>query len=101
VAAWIEGFLHGSGLILLHDERLLPLLEEWVTALHDEHFTAVLPLLRRSFSTFTPVERAKIAAQIGRRPGARADKVDEGWDLDETRARMPLPLVTQILGLNH
>jgi hypothetical protein len=34
-AAWIEGFLKGSGLLLLHDEALWRTLDEWLTARDD------------------------------------------------------------------
>src|SRR5207244_1781715 len=35
-AAWVAGFLQGSGLLLLHDELLWQVLDTWVTALPGE-----------------------------------------------------------------
>jgi hypothetical protein len=51
-AAWLEGFLSGSGLVLVHDPRLWQIVDAWVMQLAPERFTEVLPLLRRTFSTF-------------------------------------------------
>src|SRR5438270_9933397 len=49
-AAWIEGFLKGSGLVLLHDRALLALLDDWLAGLSADNFAALLPLVRRTFS---------------------------------------------------
>ncbi|MBD0693534.1 hypothetical protein BG452_41655, partial [Streptomyces sp. CBMA123] len=49
-AGWVEGFLAGGGALLLHDPRLLALLDEWLGGVSDEVFTDVLPLLRRTFA---------------------------------------------------
>src|SRR5262245_43735801 len=102
-AAWIEGFLKGSGLLLLHDETLWRTLDEWLTALPNDSFTALAPLLRRTFSTFTSPERRQIGerarrgvasvsrAAIGVQPSAE--------DFDQARAEAVLPLVAKLLGL--
>ncbi|HEX2533350.1 MAG TPA: DUF5682 family protein, partial [Chitinophagaceae bacterium] len=59
-AAWLEGFLKGSGTLLLLDEDLWSVLNGWVSTLEDADFTEVLPLLRRTFAQFTPPERHKL-----------------------------------------
>src|SRR5439155_420784 len=59
-AAWVEGFLKGSGLVLLHDQALLGVVDNWLTGLPADTFTTLVPLLRRTFSTFTPPERRQI-----------------------------------------
>jgi hypothetical protein len=102
-AAWLEGFLTGQGAVLIHDARLLPALETWVAALSADAFTAVLPLLRRTFATFSVPERAKIGSLIGRAPTgdatiSNARRDDGSLDLDETRVRAALPIVLQLLG---
>ena len=101
-AAWIEGFLKGSGLLLLHDEALWRTLDEWLTALPNDSFTALAPLLRRTFSTFTSPERRQIGerarrgapdasrAAIGAQPRAEA--------FDQARAETVLPLIAKLLG---
>jgi hypothetical protein len=102
-AAWIEGFLKGSGLLLLHDESLWRTLDEWVTALPNDSFTALAPLLRRTFSTFTSPERRQIGerarrgiASVGR---AAIGAQSHAEDFDQTRAEAVLPLVARLLGI--
>jgi Family of unknown function (DUF5682) len=56
-AAWVEGFNSGNAAALLHDDALCQMLHAWLGSLQTEHFVAVLPLLRRSFSLFAVGER--------------------------------------------
>jgi hypothetical protein len=102
-AAWIEGFLKGSGLLLLHDETLWRALDEWLTALPNGGFTALAPLLRRTFSTFTSPERRQIGerakrgmAGVSRAAIGARSRLD---DFDHTRAETVLPLAAKLLGL--
>jgi Family of unknown function (DUF5682) len=98
--AWIDGFLRRSGLILLHSEELWRILYEWVGSVKIEIFPQLLPLLRRTFSTFTAPERGQIGTLARRGGGARSTSSSIASDtLDEARARKVLPLVAQILGL--
>ncbi len=98
-AAWVEGFLAGGGLLLTHDAGLLALLDEWITALPRDEFTDVLPLLRRTFSTFEVGERRVLAEQIRRGTGVPAAATSEVSDLDEVRAAAALPVVATLLGI--
>lgn len=104
-AAWIEGFLKGSGLLLLHDETLWRTLDEWLTMLPADSFTALAPLLRRTFSTFTSPERRQIGerARRGMTGLSRAATGDQSRaeDFDQSRAEAVLPLVARLLGLNE
>ena len=59
-AYWFEGFLRSSGTILLLDDNLWNLMNNWITTILEENFTELLPVLRRTFSEFTQVERRKI-----------------------------------------
>jgi len=59
-AGWLEGFLAGSGLVLAHDKALLRLIDDWLAVLDSDRFEQVLPLLRRTFSTFSGPERRTI-----------------------------------------
>ena len=99
-AAWVDGFLRNSGLLLLHDEPLWHVLDEWVTALTADHFTTALPLLRRTFSTFQPAERRQMSSRVadGRKRSASLSVASDGFD--EERANQALPLLAQLLGLN-
>lgn len=101
-AAWIEGFLAGSGLLLVHDRSLWQPLDEWVRALSGEHFTEVLPLLRRTFSTFAGPERRQIGERVrGGDGSAETAGPAAPGDFDFERADAVLPLITRILGLEE
>ncbi|MFG1699371.1 DUF5682 family protein [Nonomuraea sp. NPDC049309] len=94
-AAWVEGFLAGGGLLLVHDPRLLGLVDEWLTGLSREQFTDVLPLLRRAFGAFAAPERRAVGERLraaGRDGGAGRD------DVDERRAALAVATVLSILG---
>ncbi|MCP2732612.1 DUF5682 family protein, partial [Limnofasciculus baicalensis] len=104
-AAWVEGFLKGSGLLLLHDGKLWQVLDSWVTQLNEDTFTTLLPLLRRTFSTFSLGERHQIGVQVRRGDTAQAGDMAE-IDLEcnaSDRHRHPpnlvLPILAQLLGL--
>lgn len=87
VAAWVEGFLQGSGLLLLHDDKLWQLLDQWVTTLPAEAFTAVLPLLRRTFATFPAPERRQMGERVrGRSASRRQTEKDEAIDSELAEA---------------
>jgi hypothetical protein len=100
-AGWAEGFLAGSGLLLVHDDKLLGLADGWLAGLTEDGFAAVLPALRRTFGGFAPPERRAIGEKAsrldgsGRAPAVVADPAD---DLDEERAAAPVAAVAAILG---
>lgn len=102
VAAWLDGFLRGSGLILLHNTVLLQTLDAWVKTLKDNVFVQLLPVLRRTFSTFAAPERRRIGEQIkagiNASDAAATDKIEEN-EFDQSRANQVLPLLAQLLGL--
>jgi hypothetical protein len=112
-AAWVEGFLAGSGLLLLHDDKLLALADGWLAGLSADAFTAVLPALRRTFGEFAPPERRAIgdkAARLdgtGRPPvmpaarGGQTSATPADDDLDEDRAAIAVRAVAAILGLHE
>ncbi|MGQ5578435.1 DUF5682 family protein [Streptomyces sp. ECR3.8] len=106
-AAWIEGFVGGSGggLLLVHDERLFGLVDRWLTAVPTEAFTDVLPLLRRTFSAYESGVRRTLGELVRRGPGRR-DRTDTaaagapgfGPGVDEARADAVLPVLRLLLG---
>jgi hypothetical protein len=90
--------LRESGLILLHDDILWGVLDEWVTTLPGEVFTELLPLLRRTFSTFSAFERRQLGERA-RRESAAPTRMFVTENFDTARAEAVLPLVMQLLGL--
>jgi hypothetical protein len=101
-AAWLEGFLKGSGMILLLDDTLWNILYNWMESLEDEVFTQLLPLLRRNFSTFPTAERRKIGekAKSGGGTIVRAKRSNEE-NFDHERAAKALEVVGKLVGLDR
>ncbi len=109
-ASWVEGFLRGSGLILLHDDALFGVIDRWILSLREEDFRALLPLLRRTFSTFAGPERRQIGERVRKtQPQQMGDEQPEPVaagegsdpaDIDEERADGVLPVLAQLLGLD-
>ncbi|MFJ3323668.1 DUF5682 family protein [Streptomyces griseus] len=108
-AAWIEGFAGGAsggGLLLVHDERLLGLLDAWLTGVPAGLFTDVLPLLRRTFSAYEPGVRRTLGELVRRGPapegarGADAGRAPGGFGpgLDAARADAVEPVLRLLLG---
>ncbi len=102
-AAWIEGFLAGGGLLLVHDTALLGTLDAWLAGLRPEEFVDVLPLLRRTFGGFQTAERRQLAHQLRRLDGAgsvtAARAATEWSDADLARATPAVATVARLLGL--
>ncbi len=94
-AAWVEGFLAGGGLLLVHDEALLRLLDDWLADIPTATFDDVLPLLRRTFGAFDAGERRAIGERLS---GARAGGAEGGLGFDPERADLVLPTLSALLG---
>jgi hypothetical protein len=82
-AAWLEGFLAGSGLLLAHDKAMLRLIDAWISELDGERFATVLPLLRRTFGTFAGPERRAIADQLPTIDSAQSADAASEEELDD------------------
>ncbi|MGD1865410.1 MAG: DUF5682 family protein [Phormidesmis sp.] len=97
-AAWVEGFLQGSGLLILLDDSIWQVLDDWVTGLTNDAFTALLPLLRRTFSNFPAPERRQMGERV-RLGSQQGQKTDIEENFDHSKATASLPLIAQLLGL--
>jgi hypothetical protein len=98
-AAWAEGFLSGSGLLLVHDRELLTVLDTWVATLAGPEFLDVLPLLRRAFGGFTGPERANIGSAVAQLRAGPPGAADGGAEpVGPGRAEAVLRTVAAILG---
>ncbi|MEU4193202.1 DUF5682 family protein [Kribbella sp. NPDC026611] len=98
-AGYVEGFLAGGGLLLVHDERLLAMVDSWLGTIPDDAFVEVLPLLRRTFGTFAVPERRSIGARAQVLADPTATVVADDNDLDTELAVTVLPVVAQLLGV--
>ena len=94
--AWVEGFLEGSGLVLLTNDELWQVLDGWLASIRAEDFMVLLPLLRRTFATFPAGERRQIGERAAR--GAVRTAADDGEDIDLERAAMVEPVLRALLG---
>jgi hypothetical protein len=110
-AGWIEGFLAGGGMLLVHDTRLLGLVDDWISSVPEEAFPDVLPLLRRTFSDFEAGVRRTIgerirsgAATAGADAPSSADASDRpgfAAALDPVRAEAARTTAALLLGLTE
>jgi hypothetical protein len=96
-AAWVDGFFADGALLLIHDPVLRGLLDDWVNSLDDGEFTDVLPLVRRTFGTFSPSERRAIAGRVATGEGQTASPEPEE-ELDLATVAPALATVALILG---
>jgi len=100
-AAWIEGFLAGDGLLLVHDERLLALVDGWLSGVPAEAFAEVLPLLRRTFSGYPAPQRRLVgerAARLGPGAGGRGVAAVAEESFDPERGALVTATVARLLG---
>lgn len=95
---WIEGFLRGSGLLLLRDRVLWQLLDDWLCGLAGEAFDEVLPLLRRAFAQFPWPERRQMwgLVRTGQSSAVPSALPSEDWDTQ--RIGKILPVLAAALG---
>jgi hypothetical protein len=84
-SAWLEGFLAGSGMVLVHDARLLSIIDGWVCGLTRDTFERVCPVARRTFSTFEAPER-RLIGQTLRSAVPAPGNTDHAGRANETRS---------------
>ncbi|GGZ52593.1 hypothetical protein GCM10010371_10070 [Streptomyces subrutilus] len=106
-AGWIEGFAgggSGGGTLLVHDDRLLGLIDTWLVGVAERAFTDVLPLLRRTFGAYEPGVRRTLGELVrrgpaGPGPSAAPGAAPEGFasELDPERADAVVDLVRLLL----
>lgn len=98
-SAWVEGFLSGSGAVLVHDETLLAIIDGWVCSLTPALFEQVCPIARRTFSTFAKPERRLIGESLKRGGGVVQRPASEGEaEYDPARGHLVDPVLRLILG---
>lgn len=99
-AAWLDGFLAGDAVLLLHDPDVFGVIDGWLSGLDEEGFDDLLPLVRRTFARFEPVERRHIGELVSAGPGGGARRASEGDDgIDPVRAAPAVARLAQLMGL--
>ncbi|MFJ4780366.1 DUF5682 family protein [Streptomyces sp. NPDC088762] len=106
-AGWIDGFAgggSGGGTLLVHDDRLLGLIDSWLVGVPERAFTDVLPLLRRTFGAYEPGVKRTLGELVRRGPSGTAaatagGAAPEGFapELDPARADAVVELVRLLL----
>lgn len=96
-AGWVEGFLTGDALLLLHDRALLRVLDEWVAGVPEAIFDDLLPLLRRAFSAFSPPERRRVGDHLRRLDEPGGPGPAGGDAVDRDRADLVVPVLRLLL----
>ncbi|MFN9741780.1 MAG: DUF5682 family protein, partial [Acidobacteriota bacterium] len=103
-AAWVEGFFRQAGGLLMQDLPLLEILDQWLARLDEPQFISILPLLRRTFSTFSPAERRRLAAQFHQQERQQDRQMGHqrgsAPSLAAGRAELVLPLLNRLRGLD-
>ncbi len=96
-AAFVEGFLAGSGTVLVHDGELRSIVDRWLASLPPAAFAETIPLLRRTFGAFELAERR----QLGRLVAGNEREVATtfGADLDGARLGRVVGTVRLLFGL--
>jgi hypothetical protein len=96
-AHWLDGFLNRNATVLLHDDTVWSLIDQWLSALSDDHFVRAVPLVRRAFAGFEAADRRDLGERIKRPPGPpRAAPAAFSWN--RTRAERALPMLRELLG---
>ncbi|HQV57816.1 MAG TPA: DUF5682 family protein, partial [Ilumatobacteraceae bacterium] len=90
-----EGFVAGSGTVLVHDRTLLGVIDDWLCALHPDGFDSAVALLRRTFGAFDPAERRQLGLLVAdvSRPDVVADD-----ELDPNRVALVLDTLRSLVG---
>lgn len=98
-ANWLEGFLHGSGLLLIHNPDLWNILDKWMDEMSFVTFQNLVPLLRRTFSDFSQPEKEKMLelAKTGQAKFSKQKNKNEGFD--RKRGEGVLDTVRLLLGV--
>lgn len=97
-AAWLDGFLRGANLLLIHDRQLWQVIDRWVMRLSAERFVAVVPLLRRTFNSLSEATRQRLAERVGR-PVPREENRVTAAEFDQAAGAAILPAMAELLGL--
>ncbi len=97
--SFLEGFLSGGSEVILQDEALLRLVDDWLCQLSEDDFVESLPLLRRSMSGFDGVSRRRLMEKVkqvrGKEPQSSAALEPE----QNANFATALPLLYKILGI--
>lgn len=93
-ALWLEGFLHGNALLIIYQPAFWQMLNDWISRLTQTELYESLPILRRTFSSFSAHEREQLL-QMARQGKAALSPVP--MLLDEERVDLLKPTLLAVL----
>lgn len=96
-AAWLDGFLDGDPVLLLHDQHLLAMIDNWVAGIDADTFDDLVPLVRRTFARFEPAARRRLGQRLSNREAGTPTA--QSGPIDIERAWPVLRRVSELLGL--
>ena len=98
-ASFVEGFVAGSGTVLVHDTDLLSIVDSWLSSLPGEKFDDVVPLLRRTFGGFDPAERRQLGWWLSDSSSSATVVTDD--EFDPERLAAAAAVTGMMLGLDR
>lgn len=98
--AFLESFLRGGAEVLLADQPLLTLLDQWLCDLEEQDFIDSLPLLRRAFSSFDTVARRRVRERVLESGRKDSVPIANTPAQDSPGFEAALPLLLTILGIS-
>lgn len=96
-AGWVDGFLAGEVLLLIHDRALLSIIDDWLADVDTETFESLVPLLRRAFAGASSTERRMIGAAV-RSAHRQSEGGAEPIDIDLERGLSAIPSFLRLIG---
>jgi hypothetical protein len=97
-AQWLDGFLNRNATVLLHEDAVWALIDQWLSGLGDEHFVRVVPLVRRTFAAFEAADRRDLGERVKQPIVANtAATAAPAWN--EARALRALPMLRELFGV--
>ena len=81
-ADFIVGLVRAAPDVLLHSPDAVEAVTGALIGLDDRAFVAVLPDLRRAFTTLRPMETHRLAGMVAQLVGATASDLDTVWTVD-------------------
>ena len=97
-ANWLEGFLKDAATVLILDDNIWNIVDSWLHNLDEVIFLQIIPLLRRTFSIYSNVEKRKIAQRVVQGKTESINTFPQ-MNIDEERGRQVLPLLEKLMGL--
>lgn len=96
-ASWCSGLMTGAEALLLHQPALWRSLNIWVNTIPESDFSAILPLLRRTFSGYSPGAKRQIAIMLHRPEAASTENGSNDYSLTHSQKSILLPALKRWL----